>query len=469
MTIKTYTGFSKRKNSTKQPTGGTDVTCTLKEGTSIESPVFLLSSNDFTINYIKAFDHYYFVEDIKSVRNGLIEISCSMDVLATFKTDIGNYTAFIERADTSTHLNIELPDPLVASEVTERVIPVVTSASAVFSSTGCYILSVLNTKGSGAGFTSYYMLDDTKLEDIANYCNSYWGNPTTTILEWIQQNLLKTSEAVVSCIWVPFSYAYTTGMSFAHETVEIGVDNVTLGGTPVEGWRFTGGCVAHETINVVIPSTGYSDFRRGAPFTQGKLFIPCYGIVDFNPLDFTTGTITCDFDADFATGDVMCYLKDGSNLISTISYNCSANCPVGKIGANVEGTATGFITTLGGVIGMASASTGAGAALGALAMTAGGASTIANAITPTMSIKGSRGGRAAALNGTDVICTLICKETTDPAELLTQHGGLVMEKHQISSLSGYIKCSNASVPIAGMGREKDEVNDYLNNGFYYEN
>lgn len=469
MNITVYQNFIKRRNSTLQPSsGGTQKTVTLKEGTSIENPTFLLAGSDFTIDYVSAFGNYYFVDDVVAVRNNLTEIKCSMDPLATHKTTIGNYSAFIERADSSSNINVDLPDPLVASEVTERILPSVTSGSGVFSSTGFFVLSVLNTKGSGAGFTSYYMLDASTVEEVAQYCNSYWGNPITTVAEWLQQNLLKTSEAIVNCIWVPFSFGYTTGMSFASETIEIGVDNVTLGGNPVTGWRFTGGSVAHETITVAIPSGGYSDFRRGAPYTIGKLFIPCYGVIDFNPLDFTSGTITCKFDSDFATGDICCYLYDGTNLISSITYNCAAVCPVGKVGTNVQGTGTGILSTAAAVAGtIATKGTASSVAMG-IGATASGVNTVANAITPTISIHGAQGGRAIAYSGTDVVCTLICKETTNPADLLTHHGGLVMLKKTISTLSGYIQCSNASVPIHGMASERDAVNSFLNNGFYYE-
>ena len=470
MTIYYWTSFSKRINSTKQPSSGTSKTVTLKEGTSIETPTFILTGDLFDVVYVKAFsDHYYYVTDIKSVKNGLTEINCKMDPMATFRSAIGSYNAFIERCSNSSYINVDLPDPLCASEVTERVIPSVASGSFVFSSTGCFVLSVLNTKGSGAGFTSYYLLDAATIEKVAQYCNSYWGNAAQTVTEWLQANFLKTSEAVIDCIWVPFSFAYTSGLSFSSETMELGVDNITIGGVPVVGWRFTAGCVAHDIINISIPSTGYSDFRRGAPYTQGKLYIPCYGVIDFNPLDFTTGTISMVFDSDFATGDVICYLKDGSNLISTITYNCAAQCPVGKVGTNIQGTATGFLSTAGALVGVF-ASGGATAAAAGIGATASGINAISNAINPTMSIHGSRGGRAAAFTGYDVICTLICKETSDPAELLTHHGGLVMSKHTISNIGTghYIQCSHASVPISGMEEERNIINGFLNNGFYYE-
>lgn len=470
MTILVFSNFSKKRNSTAQPNDSTGTLkgCLLKESTSVENPTFVLKSNDFTINYVKAFGHYYFVDDIVSVRDNLIEVRCSMDVLATYKTAIGNYNAFIERAASSSIVNTLLPDPLCVMQNSERVLTATTSGLSVFSSSGFYVITVLNTKGSGAGYTSYYVVDISRLEQLAAYANAYWGQSATTVTEWLQANFLKTSEAVISCVWLPFSFAILSGLPMAYEQLEIGVDAVTVGGNPVQGYRFTGVCIGNSTVTVSIPSTGYSDFRAGAPFTVGKLFVPCYGVVNFNPLDFTSGSITMSFDCDMATGEVACYLKDGSSLISTINYNVSVSCPIGKIGSNIEGVGGGLLTEIGGIIGFASASTPAGMAVGALAAVAGGANTIASAVTPTLSIKGTQGGRAIADNGTDIIVTLICRETTDPAELLTQHGGLVMEKKTIGNYTGYIKCSNASLDIAGMGGEKEAVNNYLNSGFYYE-
>ena len=42
------------------------------------------------------------------------------------------------------------------------------------------------------------------------------------------------------------------------------------------------------------------------------------------------------------------------------------------------------------------------------------------------------------------------------------------EVANIGSLSGYVKCYDASVSIPGDGEEQDVVNGYLNSGFYYE-
>lgn len=39
---------------------------------------------------------------------------------------------------------------------------------------------------------------------------------------------------------------------------------------------------------------------------------------------------------------------------------------------------------------------------------------------------------------------------------------------KINTLSGFVKCSGASLDIAGFSGDKEEVNAYLNSGFYFE-
>ena len=56
--------FAKEPNSTKQPTGGRNITCTLKDDCSIMHPVFLLNGWQMTDNYVKWGSRYYWIEDI---------------------------------------------------------------------------------------------------------------------------------------------------------------------------------------------------------------------------------------------------------------------------------------------------------------------------------------------------------------------------------------------------------------------
>lgn len=81
----------------------TQVDVTLKNETSITDPVFLISGdlNNITqFNYITCdfFKRNYFIIDIKQVRHNLYEITAHVDVLMSFKNEILNNTAILDRA-----------------------------------------------------------------------------------------------------------------------------------------------------------------------------------------------------------------------------------------------------------------------------------------------------------------------------------------------------------------------------------
>ena len=63
-----FYNHAKRSNSTKLPTGGTEIACVLKDECSVTSPVLELKTDGYpTYNYayISDFDRYYYVSDWK--------------------------------------------------------------------------------------------------------------------------------------------------------------------------------------------------------------------------------------------------------------------------------------------------------------------------------------------------------------------------------------------------------------------
>lgn len=80
----------------------TTLTGTLREGTSIINPTILVEcsmSNIKTANYmtISDFGRSYFITDIKSIRNGILEISGHVDVLSTYSSAIKSCKAIVHR------------------------------------------------------------------------------------------------------------------------------------------------------------------------------------------------------------------------------------------------------------------------------------------------------------------------------------------------------------------------------------
>ena len=115
MNIRVWSSFTKRQNSTLQPstTGSTQVTCVLKEETSIRNPSFILADPMPQVTYVQAFGNYYFVTDIINMDAHRAEVVCSLDVLATYRSSILSYTAFVERS--ASNYDVYINDPLLSS------------------------------------------------------------------------------------------------------------------------------------------------------------------------------------------------------------------------------------------------------------------------------------------------------------------------------------------------------------------
>lgn len=107
--ISFYVNNSEKNKVDKSLTHIATLSGVLKETTSIIDPVIVIEGDlsSFTnCNYmiISTFGRSYFVNNIRSVSNGLIEISAHVDVISTYKDSIRNNRAIIKRQQNSWNL-----------------------------------------------------------------------------------------------------------------------------------------------------------------------------------------------------------------------------------------------------------------------------------------------------------------------------------------------------------------------------
>ena len=84
----------------------------LKDNTSIINPKLLITTfdhfNQCNYVYIEEFNRYYFVTDIQSISNGVLQISCHVDVLMSNYSSILKMQAIVKR--NTNHYNNYLVD-----------------------------------------------------------------------------------------------------------------------------------------------------------------------------------------------------------------------------------------------------------------------------------------------------------------------------------------------------------------------
>lgn len=114
MRIILYTNESPENQLTKDTTEiAAFTTAVLKDETNILDPVFRLSGATWAdvsaCNYVIATElgRGYFVRDIVSVRQGVFDLKCHVDVLSSFADAIRNQTAVVHRQENNWNLYLD--------------------------------------------------------------------------------------------------------------------------------------------------------------------------------------------------------------------------------------------------------------------------------------------------------------------------------------------------------------------------
>lgn len=454
MKIKYWTSFSKRKNSTKRPSSGTEIDVTLKVGTTIEEPTFILAdSNAPSFSYVEAFGHYYFITDIKFTHNQTYEVACSQDVLATYKANIGATTALVARSASS--FNKYLKDDMI-STLTTYVAEDTSAYTFPFSEEGCFILSCVNNNTPGKGYVANYLLDASQFIQLAVWMSG-GGNYGPDTFDDVIAFMVTNVSDVLGCIrgvkWLPVPYDTVKAIGTA-KTVHLGKYD-----TYINAYRIDGDGLIHDGGSMTFSQILPDDFRSAYPYSSVDVFIPYYGIVSL-PAQYCVNGVQYTYYVDVINGE--CYVRlysmgsDTTKLLSSVSFNIGVETPIAQAGRS----AGAAIDAAMGAVG----SLASGNPLMAMSQGVGIMSAFAQS---GISSKGSQGGRAMA-HYNEIVAYATTQATTVPEDLASVQGRPLMAVVQISTLSGYVQCIGASVSISGPGEDRDEINSYLNSGFFYE-
>ena len=492
MTIKFWNySFTKKENSTKLPTGDATLTLTgyLKEPCSIENPVFTIErlSNDavpsgYHYAYISEFSRYYFVVDW-SWANGVWEAHLKVDALGSWKTMIGNTSAYIERS--SYEYDGSITDSLYPGK-TDFVKQVETTMNSwyynVAPSGGSYVLGMLTpTVSSGNNFggcIKYYVLSHAQMKDLIEILLSdgflqYNGYDQTYSVSGVMTGLAKAVinplDYLTTCTWFP-------------------VDPTVIGGSlvPITSFGYWAldpdqGITARNLDAVVLnnflvgqipqhpQAATRGDYLNHAPYTRVSVQIPPFGNIPIPSNYIGSGTqyVKCWVYVDFLTGKSQMRVIVSDD--STVSYNgpivteataqFGIQVPLAQI---VNPISSGLAGGLSGIVGAA--------ANIASKNYAGAAMNLASIADSIMNSEGV--GRTPGAEGSFL-------QNVMPPLLTAQHTLLVDENNselgrplakirQISAIPGFIQCGEVSIDYPCLSGEKETILNYMMKGFFYE-
>lgn len=484
-----FWNFTKKTNSTAQPSAqnATAFDIVLKDQTSINNPTVLLeySGNPCTWNYarIDEFQRYYWISEWKSVRNGLWEVSMRVDVLGTYKTNIGASSNYVLRAasdhdmDVSDQMyptNAQISTHKMGIKYNDFYTGLDPATQDVFTS-GIFIISCVDSQQSSSSINglTYYALIPQDFKDLIlsfiGYINdnSIWGSMESPL----RNSIYQLSDFIQSVRWFP-DWTMLNPQAQPIVDVYLGTYNTNVKGKVVRqnprtyDTRFTA-LSRHPQASV------YGNYLDLEPYTQTKIYHPFFGSVEI-PSALVQGASNVGFDTniDYMTGDAICQIYayyEATDTKKTLLYKTShvaVDIPLISETMNIQGLAGGAAGFIGSV---ALAATG-----NPLALISGATSlaSIGKALmVPEVQSEGVQNSYMTWLylmQNQNCYAEQIFQNVVDrdPVNL----GNPLCQYRTLNSLSGYIICQTnnlGAVPNA-LESEKNEIRNYLTQGFYYE-
>lgn len=241
---------NKKVNSTSQPTqDGTTISVyvSIKDASNLFSPTLVLTADlfksgdnfinplDYNYCYIPDFKRYYFIKQWNWIL-GRWECRLEVDVLASFKTEIGNSTLYVLRSASKANGDvIDNKYPVKkwigydTHTLTPHVSPWSTNLKNAPISEGFYSVGIANNDSNALGSVAYYAFSCSALRDLmyVMYRSPSWLDVTDAgISSDLQKMLLNPLQYIVSCTWIPvgFNTSGLTGIS----TIPVGWWSIDL-------------------------------------------------------------------------------------------------------------------------------------------------------------------------------------------------------------------------------------------------
>ncbi len=515
---------SKRVNSiSKIFSGGSSLSCKLKEPCSMQTPVFIvqgLSKGTF-YNYCSFEGRYYWVDDIVYLTNNLQEVHCHLDPLATYADAIKNSTAFVVYGDAG-HWNEYMDDFRMQPEEESVSISAETGTLPLTWATGnggTVVMTSVSCASTSHGVQTHAMTINefinmtTDLSDILLGQSSTWvGDVAKDLANVLSQvgGLGSWKDNILSVKYLPIDKGDYPGSS----------DEIVLGGVPTGhyGKLIPTSYIQYGSLSVNIPwgseAQTYKFLRNPRWSSLQFQTFGGYSDIDVTYLrdQVSTGLY---YAIDMCSGEWGMYLRAnqiGSGLIlggwsgnialdilGTVGpantaftsfmhktteltakvYSAGGTSILGSIGGDVanSGLNRGNEGMFNAGVGMMKAGEKAQPFAAAIASGIGGA--FANSGVSAGAPSGGIGGGMTSLflggsgyNGhiNLKMMQLLPKDLANYTAYCDKYGYPCNQYLTLSSISGYCQCVGASVQGATGASQASlsTINSYLNSGIYIE-
>lgn len=468
--------LTKKRNSTLQPsgTGHYSLSVTLNDSdTSLLSPSLRLcipSDGILQCNYVHIikFSRYYYIDDWTYNADGTWTANCSVDVLASWKTQIISSPGYVGRAENASIQNQYALDtyyPATNMHTTHRqTIDTGMSGTPLL---GTFVIGVMSKDDPNLGAISYYAI---QRDQLATMMSSMMATAGSTVQDWqntdsITGDVLKTIvnpiQYITSCKWFPFSIP-----NLSYNTA-INLGGWATGATGAKIGSMQRALYGDLTISSL---PGFLDYP---PYARYTFISPVFGTFDLDPTIIAQNkNITWTIDTNLATGGsvltVKSYRTSGESRYLYELFRTSAmlavDIPLTQLGTNYVGMAKTAISTVAGAADWQNWITSPGSQV----------ANIANGLidAATMALSPSVQSTGGSINGFVFDVGMMYVQQVRYATVSQSDvtfGKPV--KHYLSSLegiTGFVQYDVSLFNAACTSTEKDQVISMLEGGVYIE-
>lgn len=352
MEVKLYT-FAKKDDSTARPSGtGTAKTCVLKDASGILAPTIRLDPSignprSYNYAYISDFGRYYFIREWTYYR-GEWEAALAVDVLASWKTEIGNTSAYILRAT---------GDSAWSPWVVDNKYPMIAASETLGSDfadpwTGeCIVLGVIgdSSHGNNRGAVNYYALTAAQAKTFFQFLMGNTGgymDALDALFSYTFDEVFRASfdpmQYVVSARWYPFNvtnYTAQTALVVGKLPISVSPGIADLKMLPPVPIQSIGPLTCSIPVHPQVATRG--SYLMAPPYSRYVLEFQPFGRIEINgSLLANQNTLECTVFCDIITGkaqlNVRAYNSGGgtSNYIGSFQGSLGSDVQIAQLTTN---------------------------------------------------------------------------------------------------------------------------------------
>jgi len=445
--------------------------CLFKQPTDLFNPTIIYNGNCESATQFALMGKFYWVTNMVSVRNGVWEVTGKINVLATYKTAIGNSSGFISYADTEN--NYVIPDTRLPVEAGSNII-----------NTNEQLLNWIDE------YSNYYCVGITCIDhnevnvvtrgELYSLLSPYSGATPTQIQKALGAGEVTCLNSITSCIWFPLNLTTMGAIDFPGGNIKFGTDL----DSGVTRRRLAGSIWRSPEISI---SLGLSFVDWRAVNASVELLLPFYGSLTIpgtslinnsgNETVSMDSTIFAKYYINLRTGEytIEIYRKvtSGSHRLSIAVVSGSLGVQI-PIGAVVDLAANKMLGSMSNLV----SNVFKGQWGSALGNTAEAYGVLTHTVNTSQPITVSAGGGGSPYVFPTIKSTTYFNPVSVPnpndASIKATIGVPVGKVDTISNIistgtgSGFVQGNDLKISASITEAEKNEIESYFRSGFFYE-